>query len=101
MTERLHPPAAVKWAEQTVALAPFRETGYRHLMEAHAAAGNRAEALRVYDQCRRLLADELGTYPSPETESIYRALLEEPPTRAAPEPTLEEEPGDTVAQRAG
>src|SRR5215213_3441281 len=29
-------PAAAKWAEQTVALAPFRETGYRHLMEAHA-----------------------------------------------------------------
>jgi DNA-binding SARP family transcriptional activator len=36
------PQEAVKWAEQTVALAPFRETGYRRLMEAHAAAGNRA-----------------------------------------------------------
>jgi streptogramin lyase len=30
----------------------------------------------VYEQCRRLLADELGAYPSPETESIYRELLE-------------------------
>ena len=69
---------AAKWAEQTIALAPFRETGYRRLMEAHVAAGNRAEALRVYEQCRRLLADELGAYPSPETESIYRALLEAP-----------------------
>jgi len=71
---------AVQWAEQTVALAPFRETGYRRLMEAHVASGNRAEALRVYEQCRRLLADELGTYPSPETESIYRQLLEAPPS---------------------
>jgi DNA-binding SARP family transcriptional activator/streptogramin lyase len=67
---------AVRWAEQTIALAPFRETGYRRLMEAHAAAGNRAEALRVYERCRRLLAEELGAYPSPETESIYRSLLE-------------------------
>src|SRR5436309_13150215 len=28
---------AAKWAEQTIALEPFRETGYRLLMEAHAA----------------------------------------------------------------
>ena len=37
-----------------------------------------------------LLADELGTYPSPETESIYRALLEAPspapPVKAKTEP---------------
>ncbi len=69
-------PAAVKWAEQGIALESFRETGYRRLMEAHVAAGDRAEALRVYDRCRRLLADELGAYPSPETESVYRGLLE-------------------------
>ena len=73
---------AVKWAEQTIALAPFRETGYRRLMDAHAADGNRAEALRVYERCRRLLADELGAYPSPETESIYRGLLEAPAAHA-------------------
>ena len=64
-------------------LRRFAKTGYRRLMEAHVAAGNRAEALRVYEQCRRLLAEELGTYPSPETESIYRGLLEEPPARSA------------------
>ena len=61
---------AAKWAEQTIALEPFRETGYRLLMEAHAAGGNRAEALRVYERCRRLLADELGAYPSGSTTQI-------------------------------
>ena len=71
-------PEAVKWAEQALALEPFRETGYRRLMEAHAAAGNRAEALQVYERCRRLLAEELGAYPSPETETIYRQLLAAP-----------------------
>ena len=84
---------AAKWAEELIALSPFREAGYRRLMEAHVAAGNRAEALRVYEQCRQLLADELGTYPSPETESIYRALLEAPQrsVRTTPiaEPTVE------------
>jgi YVTN family beta-propeller protein len=67
--------AAAKWADQSVALAPFRETGYRRLMQAHVVAGDRGEALRVYERCRRLLAEELGAYPSPEIESIYRELL--------------------------
>jgi YVTN family beta-propeller protein len=71
---------AAKWAKELIGLAPLRESGYRRLMEAHVAAGNRAEALRVYEQCRQLLAEELGTYPSPETDAIYRALLEAPQT---------------------
>ena len=56
-------------------------------MEAYAAAGDRAESLRVYERCRRLLADELGAYPSPETEAAYRALLggvAEPGSGSAP-----------------
>ena len=73
---------AARWAEQAIPLEPFRESGYRRLMEAHIASGDRAEALRVYDRCRRLLAQELGAYPSPETESIYRAILDAPPPAA-------------------
>jgi DNA-binding SARP family transcriptional activator/sugar lactone lactonase YvrE len=76
------PSEAATWAEQMTALEPFRETGYRRLMEAHVAAGNRAEALRVYERCRRLLAEELGAYPSPETESVYRSLLDTVPPEA-------------------
>lgn len=70
--------SAVSAAEQLISLAPLRESGYRRLMEAQAAAGNRAEALAEYERCRQLLADELGAYPSPETEAIYRGLLELP-----------------------
>jgi DNA-binding SARP family transcriptional activator/ABC-type glycerol-3-phosphate transport system substrate-binding protein len=69
---------AVRHAEELTALEPYREGGYRRLMQAHAAAGDTAEALRVYERCRRLLADELGAYPSPGTESIYRELLRAP-----------------------
>jgi DNA-binding SARP family transcriptional activator/pimeloyl-ACP methyl ester carboxylesterase len=69
------PSAAGKAAEEAISLEPYRESGYRRLMQAHAAAGNRAEALRVYERCRKLLAEELGAYPSPETESFYRELL--------------------------
>jgi DNA-binding SARP family transcriptional activator len=64
------PALALRIAEQAVALEPFRESGYRRLMRLHQGAGNGAEALRVYERCRRLLADELGTAPSPETEAV-------------------------------
>jgi YVTN family beta-propeller protein len=77
---------AASWAQQAIGLEPFRETGYRLLMEAHAADGNRAEALRVYERCRRLLADELGAYPSPETEAVYQRLLQAPPAPKRPPP---------------
>jgi YVTN family beta-propeller protein len=100
------PSEAATWAEQTITLAPYRETGYRRLMEAHAAAGNRAEALQVYERCRHLLAEELGTYPSPETEGIYRGLLEAPSAPEMPQPVQvadrdhERESLDTAGRRA-
>lgn len=66
---------AVEAAAEAVGLEPFRETGYQRLMRAHATLGNRAEALRVYERCRLLLADELGADPSPETHALYLELL--------------------------
>jgi ABC-type transport system substrate-binding protein/DNA-binding SARP family transcriptional activator len=94
---------AASWAEQAIGLEPFRETGYRLLMEAHAADGNRAEALRVYERCRRLLADELGAYPSPETESVYQRLLQAPaaPKRPPPERPAPERPAPGQPPAAG
>jgi DNA-binding SARP family transcriptional activator len=66
-------------AERTARLlvqhAPFRESGYRYLMEALAAGGNAAEALRVYDKLRLLLREELGAAPSPATQDLHRTLL--------------------------
>jgi YVTN family beta-propeller protein len=89
---------AAKWAEESLALDPFRETAYRRLMTAYAAAGDRAEALRVYDRCRRLLADELGAYPSPETDSLYRELLAAPSGNGA---EATPDPGARTPRRRG
>lgn len=66
---------AVEAAEETLTLEPYRETGYQRLMRVHAAAGNRAYALRTYERCRTLLAEELGVDPSPQTEAVYRQIL--------------------------
>lgn len=66
---------AERAARQLVARAPFRESGHRLLMEVLDARANRAEALRVYEELRRLLRDELGTAPSPATQQLHRELL--------------------------
>lgn len=66
---------AARYATEIVDLEPFRESSYRALMQAHVAAGNPAEALRVYERCRRFLAEELGTFPSAESEAVYLEIL--------------------------
>jgi len=72
---------AVANAETAVAADPLDETFHRLLMHAHAASGNRAQALLAYARCRELLADELGTDPSPKTEGIYLDILRMGPAR--------------------
>ena len=62
-------------ARAAVDLEPFRESGYRRLMQVLVRRGDRAEAVRAYQQCRQRLADELGVSPSDETESLLRTLL--------------------------
>jgi DNA-binding SARP family transcriptional activator len=66
---------AERSARSLIQCAPFRESGYRYLMEVLAARDNRAEALHVYDQLRTLLRDELATAPSPATKELHRTLL--------------------------
>jgi DNA-binding SARP family transcriptional activator/streptogramin lyase len=80
------PAAAVRAADELIILEPFRESGYRLLMKAQSAAGNDAEALRTYERCRALLSEELGAYPSPETESVYLEILQSPPRSSAAQP---------------
>ncbi len=69
------PALAVENATEAVALDPFRETSYQLLMRSHAGTGNRPEGLRVYHRLRELLAEELGTDPSAETQALFQELL--------------------------
>jgi SARP family transcriptional regulator, regulator of embCAB operon len=73
-------PQAEQCGRQLIALAPYRESGYRILMEALELRGNVAEALLVYDRLRVLLRDELGIAPSPAVQTVYRRLLGEAAT---------------------
>ena len=54
---------------------PLRERPRELLMSALAASGRTAEALRVFDDFRRLLGDELGIEPSPTLAKLNTSLL--------------------------
>ena len=71
------PARAVEALERALDLEPLHESAHRALMAAQAAAGNRGEALRAYERCRRLLVDEVGVDPAPATEALYLSILRE------------------------
>jgi DNA-binding SARP family transcriptional activator len=67
--------AAVAHARTMLELDPLREPSQRALMEAQLAAGDRASALRTYEECRRLLSEQLGADPSEATRALHERML--------------------------
>jgi YVTN family beta-propeller protein len=63
---------------------PLRERFRGQLMLALYRSGRKAEALRIYDDGRRALAEELGLEPSESLQQLQRALLRDDPALAAP-----------------
>jgi DNA-binding SARP family transcriptional activator len=68
-------PGAMRAARRMIDREPYRESGYRLLMRAMAESGNVAAALRVYEQLKALLRDELGVSPSPQTQAVHLSML--------------------------
>jgi SARP family transcriptional regulator, regulator of embCAB operon len=67
-------PLAETNARRAVELAPLRESAHAVLMEALAARGNEADALRVYSELRERLQAELGTVPGRAVEAVRERL---------------------------
>ena len=71
--------AVVPDLEALVAAHPLRERLRGQLMVALYRSGRQADALRVYEAGRRVLADELGIDPSPALRDLERAVLDHDP----------------------
>jgi DNA-binding SARP family transcriptional activator/Flp pilus assembly protein TadD len=69
-------PAALAHAQRWLALDPLREEVHRALMQLHAWSGRRDAALRQYRAAVRILDEELGVEPLPETRALYEAIQE-------------------------
>ncbi len=60
-------------ARRQLAMDDLRESAYQQLMLALARGGQRAEALAVYERCRRL-QDDLGLEPTGETRELVERI---------------------------
>jgi TolB-like protein/Tfp pilus assembly protein PilF len=67
---------AIAVGERMLALDPSSEATYRSLMKAHLAQGARGGAIRQYQRCKKYLKTHLDVEPEPETEALYRQIVD-------------------------
>lgn len=78
------PERRVHWLRRASSIAPNDELIVRELLIELDAAGNRAEAVRTFEAFRVRLERDLGTRPSPETETLVQEIRERDRARARP-----------------
>jgi predicted ATPase/DNA-binding SARP family transcriptional activator len=67
---------AITHARRWAALDPLHEPAHRQLMRLYAWSGQWAAALRQYDECTRVLQEELSVSPERETVQLYHTIKE-------------------------
>jgi len=83
--------AGVAYAVRAHHTDPARECTHRALMRLYCLSGDRAAAVRQYEQCEKILRTELGIEPDDETKALYRSIRSghrHPPTPPAAEEPL-------------
>jgi DNA-binding SARP family transcriptional activator len=68
---------ALECYERGLEVDELAEELYRRLMICYKRLGRKAEALSVYNRCKKTLSSALGIEPSPETQTIYQKILTE------------------------
>ncbi|HEU4423574.1 MAG TPA: alpha/beta fold hydrolase [Pilimelia sp.] len=76
------PALTVEYAQRVLRAQPARERAHRLLIAGLYASGEQDLALGAYERCRRVLDEELGVRPLPETERAYLAVLRQAPVEA-------------------
>ena len=65
---------ASNWASIILNENHCDEAAHRLLIRIYTAQGRRSEALRQYQRCERVLLEELGVRPMPETVHIFQSI---------------------------
>jgi len=69
-----NPLESVRLTQQALQIDHTWEDAYRIQMEAYLEKGNRPMALKTYQQCEKVLEEEFGIGPLPETRQLYTKI---------------------------
>lgn len=67
---------AIGFASRWLTVDPMHEPAHRKLMQLYAWSGQRAAAVRQYEECERILRDEIGVDPAVETLELLTSIKE-------------------------
>ncbi len=71
---------------QILQIDAARERTHRRLMRNYFVSGNRAAALRQYEQCVRILEEEFGLPPGGKTRALYQQIIQDEVRSPQPRP---------------
>ncbi len=66
---------AIEAAKRSLHIDALQEDIHRTLMQLYLNVGNRAAALKQYQDCEQVLSDELSMEPLPETQQFYQDIV--------------------------
>ena len=71
-----NPVESIQITQQVLLVDVAWEEAYRVQMEAYLKKGNRPMSIKTYQVCEKVLKEEFGIKPLPETRKIYESILE-------------------------
>jgi len=70
------PEESIRLAQEALLIDSTWEEAYRLQMIAYQKKGNRPQVIKPFKTCQNMLNEEFGIEPLPETEAVYRKVME-------------------------
>ncbi|MEM9291363.1 MAG: BTAD domain-containing putative transcriptional regulator [Acidobacteriota bacterium] len=86
----------VRYAWRLMSLDPLSERAHRRLMKLYALSGRRNQALAQYEECARVLEEELGVEPEEATQQLRQWVMLQETMELPPAPEDRESPYPSV-----
>lgn len=70
-----NPLESIRLSQRALLIDNTWEDAYRIQMRAYLEKGNRPQAIKAYQQCKKVLEEEFGVAPLPETKRLWKEIV--------------------------
>ena len=71
-----NPEESIRLAQEALLIDSTWEEAYRLQMKAYSRKANRPQVIKTFNICKKILQEEFGISPLPETEAVYMSVME-------------------------